>query len=109
MGEVYEAEHLETNRRVALKILNHALPGAAERARFLREGQLAASINHPNSVYVFASEEIAGTLVIVMELATRGTLKDIVRPHGPIAPRQIATPSIAGGNVTDGLATTTPS
>ena len=86
MGEVYEAEHLETNRRVALKILNHALPGAAERARFLREGQLAASINHPNSVYVFATEEIAGTLVIVMELATGGTLKDIVRAHGPMAP-----------------------
>ena len=86
MGEVYEAEHLDTNRRVALKILNHTLPTAAERARFLREGQLAASINHPNSVYVFATEEIAGTLVIVMELATGGTLKDIVRAHGPMAP-----------------------
>ena len=69
MGEVYEAEHLDTNRRVALKILNHARPTAAERARFVREGQLAASIHHPNSVYVFATEEIAGTLVIVMELA----------------------------------------
>jgi len=86
MGEVYEAEHLDTNRRVALKILNHARPTAAERARFLREGQLAASIHHPNSVYVFATEEIAGTLVIVMELATGGTLKDIVRAHGPMAP-----------------------
>ena len=86
MGEVYEAEHLDTNRRVALKILNHTLPTAADRARFLREGQLAASINHPNSVYVFATEEIAGTLVIVMELATGGTLKDIVRAHGPMAP-----------------------
>ena len=86
MGEVYEAEHLDTNRRVALKILNHTLPTAADRARFLREGQLAASINHPNSVYVFATEEIAGTLVIVMELATGGTLKDVVRAHGPMAP-----------------------
>src|SRR5262245_29063674 len=86
MGAVYEAEHLDTNRRVALKILNHSLPTAADRARFLREGQLAASINHPNSVYVFATEEIAGTLVIVMELATGGTLKDIVGAHGPMAP-----------------------
>jgi hypothetical protein len=86
MGEVYEAEHLDTNRRVALKILNHTLSTAADRARFLREGQLAASINHPNSVYVFATEEIAGILVIVMELATGGTLKDIVAAHGPMAP-----------------------
>ena len=86
MGEVYEAEHLDTHRRVALKILNHTPATPADRARFLREGQLAASINHPNSVYVFATEEIAGTLVIVMELATGGTLKDVVRAHGPMTP-----------------------
>jgi len=86
MGEVYEAEHLDTNRRVALKILNHTLPTAAERARFLREGQLAAAINHPNSVYIFATEEIDGTLAIVMELAAGGTLKDAVRSRGPMPP-----------------------
>ena len=50
MGEVYEAEHLEHGRRIALKILKHSLTGAEDRGRFLREGRLAASINHPNSV-----------------------------------------------------------
>ena len=39
-----------------------------ERARFLREGQLAASISHPHTVYIFGSEEIAGAPVISMEL-----------------------------------------
>ena len=33
MGQVYEAEHRDTDRRVALKILNHTLPSSAERAR----------------------------------------------------------------------------
>src|SRR4026208_1907829 len=46
MGEVYEAEQLETGRRLALKVLRHTLGGADDRARFLREGQLAASISH---------------------------------------------------------------
>src|SRR4026208_1155612 len=46
MGEVYEAEQLETGRRLALKVLRHTLAGADDRARFLREGQLAASISH---------------------------------------------------------------
>lgn len=60
MGEVYEAEHTETGRRIALKVLRSQLRNAEDRARFLREGQLAASISHPHTVYIFGSEEIAG-------------------------------------------------
>ncbi|MCZ6795963.1 MAG: protein kinase, partial [Planctomycetota bacterium] len=56
MGAVYEAEQLESGRRVALKLLNHQLDSPEARARFLREGRLAASINHPNSVYVYGTE-----------------------------------------------------
>jgi uncharacterized RDD family membrane protein YckC len=84
MGVVYEAEDLENGRRVALKILGHALDSPEARRRFLREGQLAASINHPNSVYVFGTEEIAGTPVIAMELMTGGTLRDRVLATGPL-------------------------
>ena len=87
MGEVYEAGHVEHGRRVALKVLNQRLAGAGDRARFLREGQLAASLNHPNAVYVFGSEEISGTPVIAMELVAGGTLKDVVDRDGPMAPR----------------------
>src|SRR6185295_18776992 len=76
MGEVYEAEHLEHGRRIALKVLSQRLAGPDDRARFLREGQLAASISHPNTVYIFGSEEIGGAPVISMELVAGGTLKD---------------------------------
>jgi len=86
MGDVYEAEHVEQGRRVALKLLNQRLAGAEDRARFLREGQLAASINHPHTVYIFGSEEIAGTPVISMELLPGGTLKDRVQHGGPLTP-----------------------
>ncbi|HKE86669.1 MAG TPA: protein kinase [Vicinamibacterales bacterium] len=86
MGEVYEAEHVPSGRRVALKILRHRLQTQNERARFLREGQLAASVSHPHTVYIFGSEEIEGTPVISMELLTGGTLKDRVVAHGPMSP-----------------------
>jgi uncharacterized RDD family membrane protein YckC len=85
MGEVYEAEQIEQGRRVALKVLSQRLTDPHDRARFLREGQLAASINHPHSVYIFGSEDIAGTPVIAMELLAGGTLKDRVREQGPLA------------------------
>jgi serine/threonine protein kinase len=86
MGEVYEAEHLTSGRRVALKILHNRLQTQDERARFLREGQLAASVSHPHTVYIFGSEEIDGTPVISMELLSGGTLKDRVTSGGPMRP-----------------------
>lgn len=84
MGVVFEADDLETGRRVALKILSQTLDSPEARKRFLREGQIAASINHPNSVYVFGTEEIAGTPVIAMELVAGGTLRDRVVASGPL-------------------------
>ena len=88
MGEVYEAEHLDSGRRVALKVLRSRLETAEERARFLREGQLAASVSHPHTVYIFGSDEIAGMPVISMELLPGGTLKDRVVTHGPLPPEE---------------------
>ena len=86
MGEVYEAEQLDHGRRVALKVLNQRLETPADRARFLREGQLAASINHPHTVYIFGSESIEGLALISMELLGGGTLKDRVDVGGPMPP-----------------------
>ncbi|MBN2319677.1 MAG: protein kinase [Acidobacteria bacterium] len=83
MGAVYEAEQLETGRRVALKVLSHRLDSAEARARFFREGRLAASINHPNSVYVYGTGEVDSTPVIVMELVDGGTLQERVKRRGP--------------------------
>jgi hypothetical protein len=86
MGEVHEAEHADSGRRIALKVLRSRLHDADERARFLREGQLAASISHPHTVYIFGSEEISGVPVIAMELLPGGTLKDRVAAEGPLPP-----------------------
>ena len=86
MGEVYEAEHVEHGRRVALKVLSRRLSDPIDRARFLREGQLAASVSHPHVVYIYGSEEIAGRSIIAMELLPGGTLKDRVDHDGPLAP-----------------------
>lgn len=84
MGAVYEAEDLASGRRVALKALGHSLDSPEMRKRFLREGQLAASINHPNSVYVYGTEEVEGTPVITMELVPGGTLHERVKADGPM-------------------------
>ena len=84
MGAVYEAEDLVSGRRVALKALGHSLDSPDTRKRFLREGRLAASINHPNAVYVYGTEEIEGAPVITMELIPGGTLQERVQTEGPM-------------------------
>jgi hypothetical protein len=84
MGAVFEAEDLECGRRVALKVLGHRLDSPEARNRFFREGRLAASVNHPNSVYVYGTEEIAGIPVIAMELVAGGTLQKRVSSTGPL-------------------------
>jgi uncharacterized RDD family membrane protein YckC len=83
MGAVFEAEQRATGRRVALKMLDQQLDSPEMRLRFLREGRLAASVNHPNSLYIFGSEEIEGTPVITMEIAGSGTLNDKLKKRGP--------------------------
>ena len=75
---------MENGRRVALKVLSQALDSPEARHRFFREGRLAASINHPNSVYVFGTEELGGIPLISMELVAGGTLEDRVRNCGPL-------------------------
>jgi serine/threonine protein kinase len=74
MGAVYEAEDELSARRVALKVLRRGLGSRSARQRFLREGRLAASIHHPNSVYIYGADEIDGIPVISMELVAGGTL-----------------------------------
>ncbi len=100
MGIVYEADHVPSGRRLALKVLNQCLDNEEQRQRFLREGRLAATIDHPNSVYVFGTEEIDGIPVIAMELATGGTLRDEVKRRGPLPVRE-AVDAILG--IIDGL------
>ncbi len=80
MGTVFEAEHLLLGSRVAIKVLNPIfteIPDAVN--RFLREGQAASKIGHPNIVYVqdIGSED-DGTIYLVMELLKGQTLKKVL-------------------------------
>jgi eukaryotic-like serine/threonine-protein kinase len=85
MGAVYEAVNTETGHRLALKVLLGDFEWSpARRQRFLQEGKLAASISHPNSLYVYGTDEIDAAPVIAMELAVGGTLKDRVEAAGPL-------------------------
>jgi serine/threonine-protein kinase len=88
MGVVYLAEDLRLKRKVALKLLSGALAGDdGFRERFLRESELAASIDHPNIVPVFEAGEADGTLFIAMRYVAGTDLRQMVR-HGALAPER---------------------
>ena len=58
MGEVWQAHDTQLNRDVALKILPDAFAADPDRlARFEREAQLLASLNHPNIAAIYGIEE----------------------------------------------------
>jgi serine/threonine-protein kinase len=86
MGEVYRARDSKLNRDVAIKILPHAFAADPERvARFRREAQVLASLNHPNIAHIYGLEESAdGPIALVMELAEGPTLADRLA-YGPIS------------------------
>jgi Tol biopolymer transport system component len=80
MGQVYRAHDGRLKRDVALKVLPAAtVADPASRARFAREAQLLAALNHPHIAQVFGVEESAGEPVIVMELVDGPTLADRLR------------------------------
>jgi eukaryotic-like serine/threonine-protein kinase len=75
MGEVYVADDLNLNRKVALKFLPDAFTGDPERmARFEREAKLLASLNHPNIAVIYGLDQAEGKRFIVMELVEGETL-----------------------------------
>ncbi len=77
MGEVYRARDTKLNRDVALKVLPEAFAQNAERmARFQREAQVLASLNHPNIASIYGLEESGGVRALVMELVEGPTLAD---------------------------------
>src|SRR5947209_3837526 len=72
MGEVYRAKDTKLKREVALKVLPEAFANDPERmARFQREAEVLASLNHPNIAQIYGIEERA----LVMELVSGKTLK----------------------------------
>src|SRR5204862_718904 len=69
MGEVYRAKDTKLNRDVALKVLPDSFATDPDRlARFHREAQVLASLNHPNIAHIHGLEESDGVRALVMEL-----------------------------------------
>src|SRR5512134_467022 len=68
MGEVYRAKDTRLNRDVAIKVLPKAFVTDAERlARFTREAQTLAALNHPNIAAIYGVDESGGVPALVME------------------------------------------
>ena len=77
MGEVYRATDTNLKRSVAIKVLPESVAGDAERlARFQREAEVLAALNHPNIAQIHGLEKSGGTIALVMELVEGPTLAD---------------------------------
>ncbi len=84
MGQVYQATDTKLNRQVALKILPEAFATDPDRlARFQREAQVLASLNHPGIAAIYGLEEAGDTRALVLELVEGPTLADRIK-QGPI-------------------------
>ena len=84
MGEVYRARDTKLNRDVAIKVLPETFTHDSDRvARFKREAQVLAALNHPHIAAIHGFEDSAGVLALVLELVEGPTLADRIA-QGPI-------------------------
>jgi Tol biopolymer transport system component len=82
MGEVYRARDTKLNREVAIKVLPAAFANDSDRmARFEREAQVLASLNHPHIAAIYGLEESDGMRALVMELVEGPTLDEHIGGH----------------------------
>jgi YVTN family beta-propeller protein len=89
MSVVYLAHDLRLKRKVALKLLAPELAqDEGFRLRFLRESQLAASLDHPNVVPVYEAGEADGLLYIAMRYVVGTDLKALLRTEGALTPER---------------------
>ena len=91
MGVVYRATELSLGRPVALKLLAPDRAGDLEfRERFQREWRMAASIDHPNVIPVYAAGEHDGSLYLVMRYVAGTDLHALLREQGRLDPTRAA-------------------
>src|SRR4030088_1720505 len=84
MGQVFRARDTKLNRDVALKLLPDSFANDPDRfARFTREAQTLASLNHPNIAHIHGLEESGGVRALVMELVEGEDLAQRIA-HGAI-------------------------
>jgi predicted Ser/Thr protein kinase len=86
MGTVYLATHERLGRKVALKVLSLELAHDERfRARFLRESQLAASLDHPNVIPIYDADEVDGVLYLAMRYVDGPSLQTLLRARGRLS------------------------
>jgi dipeptidyl aminopeptidase/acylaminoacyl peptidase len=79
MGEVYRATDTKLKRHVAIKILPGAVASDADRlARFRREAEVLASLNHPNIAAIYGFEDASGVHALVLEIVEGRTLEGLL-------------------------------
>src|ERR1700727_333201 len=84
MGEVYRANDARLRREVAIKVVPESTANDPDRlARFAREAQFLAALNHPNIGSIYGFEESSSMLALVMELVEGPTLADRIT-QGPV-------------------------
>ncbi len=84
MGAVYKAEHRRMKRIVAIKMLPpKMLNNSAAAARFQREVEAAAKLNHPNIVTAFDADNANGVYLLVMEYVEGSDFSALVKKNGP--------------------------
>jgi tRNA A-37 threonylcarbamoyl transferase component Bud32/CheY-like chemotaxis protein len=87
MGVVYRAQHMNLQRRAAIKII---APEFADtkgfRTRFIREARIAAALQHPNIVTVYDAGQSGETLYIAMQFIRGSDLGAILREEGRLRP-----------------------
>src|SRR5688572_7644246 len=85
MGEVYRATDTNLKRQVAIKVLPASVAGDAEQlARFQREAEVLAALNHPNIAAIYGLERAGGVSALVMELVEGPTLAERIA-EGPLS------------------------
>ncbi|MGH1346066.1 MAG: protein kinase domain-containing protein [Nannocystales bacterium] len=93
MGEVWQTEHIALRRPMALKLLRAAeLATNRQRARFLREAQVVATIQHPGVIDITDFGELpTGVPFLAMSLLSGQTLQQVVRDDGALPwPRAVS-------------------
>src|SRR5437868_12143207 len=87
MARVYKGYHARLKREVAIKvILSQIADKEGFKARFEREAQLIASLEHPNIVAVYDFGEVGNLTYLVMQYVGGGTLRDQLRNGRPLEP-----------------------
>jgi serine/threonine-protein kinase len=105
MGEVYRATDTTLKRQVAVKVLPESLARDADRlARFQREAEILATLNHPHIAQVYGFEKADGASALVMELVEGPTLADRIAVVSPKPAGEGGPPGEGGLSLAEAIA-----